>query len=363
MVERDHPQTKVNETYISQSSGTGDDGDQYTGLDRFGRVVEVNWYNTSTQSSTDDFQYGYDQGSNVLYKDNMLDSSMSELYHTSGSGNGYDGLNQLTGFARGTLSASQQGGQLDTVASPSTTESWALDALGNFTSVTLNGTQTSRTNNQQNEVAAVGSANLGFDKNGNTTTDDQGHVLVYNAWNELVEVKSGSTVLVAYSVDGLGRRVTENAGTLTDIYFSAQWQVVEEDISGSMTNQYVWSPVYVNAMIERDTPTQRLYVQQDADWNVTALVNTSGSVVERYAYDPYGAVTYLTASWGSRTGAITPGSTTSRAAGSPLPPACTTSKRAIIRRRWADGWRMIHRVLGAGTIIFTARLGGAVQCN
>jgi RHS repeat-associated protein len=66
-----------------------------------------------------------------------------------------------------------------------------------------------------------------------------------------------------------------------------------------MQDQYVWSPVYVDAMIERDTPTQRLYVQQDADWNVTALVNTSGSVVERYVYDPYGSVTYLNATWGT----------------------------------------------------------------
>ena len=72
VVERDHPQTHVNATFISQSGGTGDAGDQYTGLDRFGRVVEVNWYNTSTSSATDDFQYGYDQGSNVLFKNNML---------------------------------------------------------------------------------------------------------------------------------------------------------------------------------------------------------------------------------------------------------------------------------------------------
>ena len=219
-------------------------------------MVEVNWYNTSTQSSTDDFQYGYDQGSNVLFKNNMLDSSMSELYHTSGSGNGYDGLNQLTGFARGTLSASQQGGQLDTVSNPSETESWALDALGNFTSVTLNGTPTSRTNNQQNEVTAVGSSNLSYDKNGNTLVDSAGNHYTYNAWNQIVSVSYNGSTIATYTVNGLGERVTENEdGTLTDVYFSAQWQVVEEDVSGSMTNQYVWSPVYVNAMIERDTPT------------------------------------------------------------------------------------------------------------
>jgi hypothetical protein len=126
LVERDHPQTNVNLTYISQTGGTGDAGDQYIGLDRFGRVVDQNWYNTSTSSSTDDFQYGYDQDSNAMYRNNTVNTSFGELYHVSGSANGYDNLNQLIGFARGVLS--QSGSQLDTISNPSTTESWSLDA-------------------------------------------------------------------------------------------------------------------------------------------------------------------------------------------------------------------------------------------
>jgi RHS repeat-associated protein len=43
---------------------------------------------------------------------------------------------------------------------------------------------------------------------------------------------------------------------------------------------------------------QRLYVQQDANFNVTSISDDTGTVVERYAYDPYGAVTYLDANWG-----------------------------------------------------------------
>ena len=31
------------------------------------------------------------------------------------------------------------------------------------------------------------------------------------------------------------------------------------------------------------------------NWNLTGLINTSRTVVERYVYDPHGAVTYLTA--------------------------------------------------------------------
>jgi RHS repeat-associated protein len=50
------------------------------------------------------------------------------------------------------------------------------------------------------------------------------------------------------------------------------------------------------------TLDERLWVQQDANWNVTALVNGSGTVVERDVYDPYGKVTFLNASWGSLSG-------------------------------------------------------------
>ncbi len=40
-------------------------------------------------------------------------------------------------------------------------------------------------------------------------------------------------------------------------------------------------------------PAQRLYVEQDADYNTVSLTDLNGKVVERYVYDPYGAVTVL----------------------------------------------------------------------
>jgi len=45
-----------------------------------------------------------------------------------------------------------------------------------------------------------------------------------------------------------------------------------------------------------------LYAQQNANDDVTALINTSGQVQERYLYDPYGAVTITDANWNPRTG-------------------------------------------------------------
>src|SRR5260370_33037113 len=101
--------------------------------------------------------------------------------------------------------------------------------------------------------------------------------------------------------------MVEAAGANTlDLYFHV-WNVVEERLNGASTAdmQYVWSPVYVNALILRDRSTahngtldERLWVQQDANWNVTAVINGSGTVPAGYAYEPHGAVTHLNADWG-----------------------------------------------------------------
>ena len=84
-----------------------------------------------------------------------------------------------------------------------------------------------------------------------------------------------------------------------------------------MVDQYVWSIAYVNDMVLRDEDAddssstgnlgktssgleQRLYAQTDANYNVTALIDTSGAVVERYIYDPYGTVSILNVDGTSR---------------------------------------------------------------
>ncbi|WP_161968070.1 RHS repeat domain-containing protein [Fimbriiglobus ruber] len=304
VVERDHPESGVNLTDISQTGSTGDAGDQYTGLDRFGRVVDQNWYDPTTSISAVDLQYGYDADGNVLWRNDTVNTAFGEVYT-------YDGLNQLATFARGTLNGTKTG----ISGTASATQSWTPDALGNFTSVTTNGTAQSRTANAQNEITAIGGATTPtYDANGNMTTDETGLQYVYDAWNRLVMVKSsGGTTLETNTYDGKSRLVTQTvSGTTTNSYYSNQWQVLEQQVGTEYTTRNVWSPVYVNAMVDRDTDTsgtgltatgsgyQRLWPAQDANWNVVALVNGSATVVERYTYQPFGAVTVLDGSYGSR---------------------------------------------------------------
>jgi RHS repeat-associated protein len=306
VVIRAHPQPGVDLTYVKQSGeANGDAGDQYTGLDRFGRIVDQRWRKTSDGSHTDRFKYGHDRDSNRLFRTNELNHSFDELYHANGAGNGYDPLNQLTEFRRGVLSDTNSDGVPDTVASASRSQSWGFDALGNWTTLTTDGTPQSRTHNQQNQVTQVGGTPLTFDANGNLTQDETGKRYEHDAWNRVARVKnSGGATLVSYQYDFLSRRIVENPGTARDLYYSAAWQVLEERVGGQAQVQYVWSPVYVDALVLRDRDAdsngsleERLWVQQDANFNVTALVDGSGNVVERYVYDPYGSVTILAPNW------------------------------------------------------------------
>ncbi len=320
IIQRGHPQPGVNLTYIQQSGDTyynNDGGDQYTGLDRFGRVIDQFWTTT-----TDRFQYAYDRNSNPLYKNNLQNSGLSELYHQNSSVTGdnataYDNLDRIGAFRRGTLSASANNGTggLDTVSTTSSlsnhAEQWSLDTLGNWSSQTVDTTATSRTHNSKNQLTVVGSLNLTFDSNGNTTTDQLGQTYVYDAWNRLVTVKNSSSATIAgYVYDARGWRIQETHGsTTTDCYFDHGWQLIEERQSSTVTNQYVWSGEYVDGLILRDDNStsgnlgvsssglgRRLYTQQAADWSTTALINTGGLTQERFVYDPYGNVSVLSAS-------------------------------------------------------------------
>jgi YD repeat-containing protein len=71
IVERKHPQPQVDLTYVRQAGdayANADGGDQYIGLDRFGRVVDQDWFDTSHRVAVARYQYGYDRAGNALYR-------------------------------------------------------------------------------------------------------------------------------------------------------------------------------------------------------------------------------------------------------------------------------------------------------
>jgi hypothetical protein len=126
LVSRTRPTANQTLSYISATT-TGDAGDQYVGLSRFGQIIDQNWSTLdSTPVSLDRFVYGYDRDGKSLYKQNMVSSADSELYT-------YDSLNRLATFARGTLEDSNSDGVPDAIdGTPSAQQTFTMDALGNM---------------------------------------------------------------------------------------------------------------------------------------------------------------------------------------------------------------------------------------
>jgi YD repeat-containing protein len=266
VVERTHPQSGVDLTYVG--TGPGDGGDQYVGLDRFGRVVDQRWKNGSG-TDLDRYQYGYDRDGNRTYRENLVGTGRSEVY-------AYDGLNQLTGFQRGTLNAAKDG-ITGTVARGQT---WDPDGAGNFDTVTTDGTLEARTHNRQNQVTAIGAGTPAYDAAGNLTADGLGRAFAYDAWHRLMSAQAAH--VVNYDYDALGRRIREDyVGQRRDLYLTAAAQVIEERVDDGMAPaaRQLWGLGYVDALVLRDRDTdadgtldERLYALQDANYNVSTCL-------------------------------------------------------------------------------------------
>ncbi|MBI5722613.1 MAG: hypothetical protein HZA50_01545 [Planctomycetes bacterium] len=138
----------------------------------------------------------------------------------------------------------------------------------------------------------------------------------FDAWNRLAETRADSSgspgdLIATYRYDGNNlriRRIIEGDPSVAyDMYYDG-YSLIEtrKDASANPLEQYVMDISYVHAPVLRfrDTNTdganiETLYYTLDANFNVTALVNASATVVERYTYDPYGKVSFFDGSWNS----------------------------------------------------------------
>jgi RHS repeat-associated protein len=306
IVTEDYQQPEVKLDY---TNGSG----QIIGLDRFGRVVDQVWSDYGSDTTVDEFQYGYDMSRNVAWKENVVSRGQSspvyldELYT-------YNGLDELTALARGKLNTTQSGLVSGT---QDYSQSWTLDALGNWSSFDNNGATQTRQTDQSNEITSITGDTVNYDLAGNMTSMPQPGsatvtlTCVYDAWDRLVQVSIGGTVTAQYQYDGTGRLVAETAGSTTTYSYYSGDEVIETRLGGTAaTNvqyQYVWSLRGDKIPILRDTYSSgqlqsgsRIYYTTDANDNVTALIGqVSGTwcVVERYVYDAYGTVTVYNSTW------------------------------------------------------------------
>ena len=298
-----------------EDGGTGDAGDQYTGLDRFGRLIETLWKKGADKQVHS--KYGRNRFGGVVWRKDLAAHAQSvtteDNYYT------YDGLYQVKERQRGNLTGTPPSG----ITSLQQEEDWTYDATGNWQSYnnTAPTSAQARINNKANEItllsSGAGDINPDYDPAGNMLTLPQApgtgtaqYTLKWDAWNRLVEVKDGSTSVASYEYDGLTRRITKtNASETRHYYYNNQWRTVEERIPGAtpvINRQYVWGLrdrwdlLRSKRSTGGGTLNETHYCLRDY-LDPVAITGTDGIVAERTAYDAFGNVRFLASDYAVRT--------------------------------------------------------------
>ena len=275
--------------------------DYTSGLDRFNRIIDHTWKKGTT--NVVQIKHGYDRVGNRLYREDTVGTSFSEMY-------AYDGVNQLIDMQRGVINSTKTG-----VTTKKAQEQFAFDATGNWgtykqdltgAGFTLN---QSRTHTKANEIATIAGAStyVVSDLNGNMTKLPKpdnwsaAFACVFDAWNRLVKVQDGATVVATYSYNSLNHRVKKVVGSETRLfYFNDAWQCLEERVGSTVDLTYTWGLRYIDDLVYRDKGEERLYSLADPNWNVVTIANASGVVLERMVYSAFGKVNWLDASFGTK---------------------------------------------------------------
>jgi RHS repeat-associated protein len=292
----------------------------YTGLDRFGRLVETIWQAGSTELVHT--TYGRNRVGGVTWQRNVLAHAMTgsplpperlqqdNFYW-------YDGLQQNYQHQRGDLAGTAP--NYTGITNLQQTEVFSFDQTGNWlTDYSSSPALTqSRTHNKANEIATLSGPSgvvtpPSYDALGNMTLLPQpanwtaGYTAIWDAWNRLIELKAGSTQVAKNTYDALTRRITKTTPAETrDYYFDRQWRTLQENFngggSGTVRAQYVWSPLDRWTLIRRQRETAGSLTDTHfclKDYlDPTALITPAAAVVERFSYDAFGPVRFMDAAF------------------------------------------------------------------
>jgi len=273
------------------------------GYDKADQLLSATQTNTSTSAVLAQYVYGYDLAGNRT-------SDQVGLGVTQAS---YNNLNQLSGCSgggllqfAGTLSKPAQVTVAGNVATSGNYYSTNFTGLASVTAGTntvaviahdVNGN--TATNSYQVVVPSGSTVSPSYDLDGNMTNNGAGQTYTWDSQNGLASITystgSNSGNHTEFTYDALGRRINIVELTGTSIG------------SGTVisTKQYVWvgNTIAEERASNVTTVTKRFFPQgeqqsgtayyytSDHLGSVRELVNSSGTLLSRYAYDPYGVVT------------------------------------------------------------------------
>jgi len=213
--------------------------------------------------------FAYDEGSRPT-RTTLVDG-IEEKY-------GYDTANELTSivYKKGTTTL----GELDYGY---TTNGGREAVWGSYARTGLPAAISAATYNANNEQTERSGKKLGYDANGNLTSDGTNEYK-WNARNQLIEVSGGTTASFAY--DPFGRRVSKTlAGATTKLLYDGA-NVVQET-KGSATVNLI-TGLSADKTLARTTSSGTESFLTDALGSTIALAGSSGKAETNYTYDPFG---------------------------------------------------------------------------
>ncbi len=192
-----------------------------------------------------------------------------------------------------------------------------LDRMGNRTNVTgaiCSGDYTLSStippaDFQMNQYTTTACDARTYDDNGNLIGRSTGAVssvtYTYDCYDRLVNVNDSGLPVAIYAYDALGRRISKtvfsNDGlppVITQFYYDGD-SVIEERSGGVVTATYVRSHCFGAGQPHPQSLSMRrngkdYFIHTDDQGNAITLTTSGGAVVERYDYDDYGDVLFMT---------------------------------------------------------------------
>ena len=182
-------------------------------------------------------------------------------------------------------------GRVLSAAYPSGTYSYTYDADGNRLTSNEAGTSSTYTINNDNQITAKSSRALTYDNQGNQITDGT-KTLAYDFDNRLTSYVNGAQT-TSFKYDGAGNRIEKNINGVATYQFvndlsgSLSRVLVAKNIPASTSTFYIYDGPNLISQ-GGTTSASRQYYLDDGLGNIRAVVDSTGSTVQAYSFDPYG---------------------------------------------------------------------------
>lgn len=185
-------------------------------------------------------------------------------------------------------------------------KTWSMSPVGDWNSSVINGSMQTRTHGAGHEILTMsgsgvpgGTATLTHDSKGNLTTDERGCAMEWDLDSRLESFGANGIAGLSdatFEYDAIGRRVAKtttysDGSAETRVFIHEGELAVSEFVGGSSVN-YVFGESRLPLF--RDDSSSDVFLLHDRNSNVFAVTDSSGGVLENYAYGAYGELTVAT---------------------------------------------------------------------